>query len=97
MQCCRIAIAEIIISGDQLLLDRGDRFVANELDARVSIHHCAAVSFSCSGRPGYSEVSDDTVRAPAVTAFRDRIKPRLNPEVPEAPQRPRSAPRTVGP
>ena len=37
-------IAEIIVSGDQLLLDRGDRTVTNERDARVSIHHCAAVS-----------------------------------------------------
>ncbi len=37
------AIAEITISGDQLLLDRGDRFVANERDARVSIQHCALV------------------------------------------------------
>ena len=42
-------IAEIIVSGDQLLLDRGDRTVTNERDARVSIHHCAAVSF-CSAR-----------------------------------------------
>ena len=37
------AIAEITISGDQLLLDRGDRLVANERDARVSIQHCALV------------------------------------------------------
>ena len=34
-------IAEIIVSGDQLLLDRGDRTVTNERDARVNIHHCA--------------------------------------------------------
>src|SRR6185437_14098337 len=38
-------IAEIVVSGNQLLLDRGDRAVNNERDARVSIHHCAAVSF----------------------------------------------------
>jgi 2-methylcitrate dehydratase PrpD len=36
------AIAEIIISGDQLLLDRGDRLVANVRDARCP---------SCSGPP----------------------------------------------
>ena len=44
-------IAEIVVSGDQLLLDRGDRAVINDRDARVSIHHCAAVR-SCSGLPG---------------------------------------------
>jgi 2-methylcitrate dehydratase PrpD len=31
-------IAEVIVSGDQLLLDRGDRVVGNDRDARVSIH-----------------------------------------------------------
>ena len=74
-------IAEVMISGDQLLLDRGNRAVTNERDARVSIHHCAAVAFLF-GAAGLKEFSDDTVRAPAVTAFRDRIKPRLNPDSP---------------
>jgi 2-methylcitrate dehydratase PrpD len=74
-------VAEMIIAGDQLLLDRGDRVVSNERDARVSIHHCAAVSLLF-GAAGLKEFSDDVVHAPAVVAFRDRIKPRLDAESP---------------
>ena len=74
-------IDEVMISGDQLLLDRGNRAVTNERDARVSIHHCAAVAFLF-GAAGLQEFSDDTVHAPAVTALRDRIKPRVDPNSP---------------
>ena len=63
------AIAEIIISGDQLLLDRGDRLVANERDARVSIHHCAAVSFLF-GAADLEEFSEGAVHDPAVVRLR---------------------------
>jgi 2-methylcitrate dehydratase PrpD len=62
-------IAEIAISGDQLLLDRGDRAVTNERDARVSIHHCAAVSFLF-GAAGLKQFSEETVHDPAVAALR---------------------------
>lgn len=74
-------IAEIIVSGDQLLLDRGDRTVTNDRDARVSIHHCAAVSFLF-GAAGLKEFSEETVHEPAVTALRTRTKARLNPDSP---------------
>lgn len=70
-------IAEVVISGDQLLLDRGDRAVATDRDARVSIHHCAAVALLF-GAAGLKEFSDYTVHAPEVIALRDRIKARLN-------------------
>ena len=70
-------IAEIIVSGDQLLLDRGDRTVSNERDARVSIHHCAAVSFLF-GTAGLQEFSAETVGDPAVVALRARVQARLN-------------------
>jgi 2-methylcitrate dehydratase PrpD len=70
-------IAEIIISGDQLLLDRGDRPVANERDARVSIHHCAAVALLF-GAAGLKEFSEEIVHAPAVVALRARTKARLD-------------------
>jgi 2-methylcitrate dehydratase PrpD len=70
-------IAEIVVSGDQLLLDRGDRMVANERDARVSIHHCAAVAFLF-GSAGPKEFSDAIVHAPAVVALRARTKARLD-------------------
>jgi 2-methylcitrate dehydratase PrpD len=62
-------IAEIIVSGDQLLLDRGDRSVTNERDARVSIHHCAAVSFLF-GTAGLREFSEERVHDNAVAALR---------------------------
>jgi hypothetical protein len=38
------AIDTVIVSRDTLLLARGDRAVRNERDARVSIHHTAAVA-----------------------------------------------------
>jgi 2-methylcitrate dehydratase PrpD len=74
-------IAEIVVSGDQLLLDRGDRTVANERDARVSIHHCAAVAFLF-GAAGLKEFSDAIVHAPAVVALRARTNARLDPTSP---------------
>src|SRR6185312_1749832 len=70
-------IAEIIVSGDPLLLDRGDRAVASERDARVSIHHCAAVAFMF-GAAGIGEFSEATVRDPAVVALRARTQARLD-------------------
>jgi 2-methylcitrate dehydratase PrpD len=70
-------IGEVIISGDQLLLDRGDRAVTTDRDARVSIHHCAAVALLF-GAAGLREFSDDTVHARDVIALRGRVKARLN-------------------
>ncbi len=74
-------IAEIIVSGDQLLLDRGDRTVINERDARVSIHHCAAVSLLF-GAAGLKEFSEDTVHDPVVVSLRELTKVRLNADSP---------------
>ena len=70
-------IAEITVSGDQLLLDRGDRVVTNDRDARVSIHHCAAVSLLF-GAAGLKEFSDTTVHDPAVVAIRALTRARLD-------------------
>jgi 2-methylcitrate dehydratase PrpD len=70
-------IADVTVSGDQLLLDRGDRIVRNERDARVSIHHCAAVSFLF-GAAGLHEFSDEITHDPAVTALRSRVRVRLD-------------------
>ena len=70
-------IAEIIVSGDQLLLDRGDRTVQNERDARVSIHHCAAVAFRF-GAAGTSEFSEAAVHDPTVVALRALTRARLD-------------------
>ena len=74
-------IAEIIVSGDQLLLDRGDRTVANDRDARVSIHHCAAVSLLF-GAAGLKEFSEPTVHDPTVVALRARTRARLDSDSP---------------
>ncbi len=75
-------VAGIVVSGDQLLLDRGDRPVMNERDARVSIHHCAAVSFLF-GAAGLREFSEATVHDPAVAALRALTGVRLNAAVPK--------------
>jgi 2-methylcitrate dehydratase PrpD len=74
-------IESVTISGDQLLLDRGDRAVANERDARVSIHHCAAVAFLL-GAAGLREFSDTVVHDPDITAFRARVRATLDPASP---------------
>ena len=71
------AIAEITVSGDQLLLDRGDRVVTNERDARVSIHHCAAVALLF-GAAGLKEFSEAAVHDPAIVALRTLTKVRLD-------------------
>ncbi len=70
-------IAEITVSGDQLLLDRGDRTVTSDRDARVSIHHCAAVAFLF-GAAGLKEFAEETVHDPAVVALRARTMARLD-------------------
>jgi 2-methylcitrate dehydratase PrpD len=70
-------IADITISGDQLLLDRGDRIVANDRDARVSIHHCAAVAFQF-GKAGLWAFSEAAVHDPAVVALRALTRAKLD-------------------
>jgi 2-methylcitrate dehydratase PrpD len=74
-------IAEAVISGDQLLLDRGDRVVRNDRDARVSIHHCAAVALLF-GAAGLREFSDAVVHDPEVVALRARTVARLDADSP---------------
>ncbi len=70
-------IARIVISGEQLLLDRGDRPVASERDARVSIHHCAAVAFLF-GAAGLEEFSEAAVQNPDVIALRAKTEARVD-------------------
>jgi 2-methylcitrate dehydratase PrpD len=70
-------IVEVVVSGEQLLLDRGDRMVTGERDSRVSIHHCAAVAFLF-GKAGLAEFEDATVHNPDVAAFRARTKVQLD-------------------
>ena len=71
------AIAEVIVSGEQLLLDRGDRPTTNERDARVSIPHCAAAPL-VRGAAGLREFSLDGVHDPAIAALRARVRVTLD-------------------
>ena len=48
------AIAAVTVAGDALLLARGDRVVRNARDARVSIHHSAALGL-LRGRAGVAD------------------------------------------
>jgi 2-methylcitrate dehydratase PrpD len=75
-------IASITVRGDQLLLDRGDRPVHSEREARVSIHHCAAVAFLL-GDAGLRAFADPVVHDPAVIALRARVRAECDPSSPK--------------
>ena len=75
------AIRAVTVRGDQLLLDRGDRPVGNERDARVSIHHCAAVAF-LRGRAGVAEFAAPAVTDPAISALREKVRAECDPALP---------------
>jgi 2-methylcitrate dehydratase PrpD len=66
-------IAAVTVIGDALLLARGDRIVTNARDARVSIHHSAAVALLYDAA-GVKEFSDAMVFAPEVVALRAKVK-----------------------
>lgn len=66
------AIARVTVAGDALLLARGDRVVRNARDARVSIHHCAALGL-LRGRAGVADFEEPAVRDPALAACRAKV------------------------
>lgn len=74
-------IVEVVVSGDQLLLDRGDRPVGNARDARVSIHHTAAVVL-LRGVAGVAEFSEQALHDPAVIALRGKVRAALDATLP---------------
>jgi 2-methylcitrate dehydratase PrpD len=61
------------VSGDALLLARGDRAVGGERDGRVSIHHAAAAAFLW-GRAGVAEYAEASVMSPEAVAFRGKVR-----------------------
>jgi 2-methylcitrate dehydratase PrpD len=71
----------VLVEGDQLLLDRGDRVLRNERDARVSIHHCAAVAL-LRGRAGVEDFSGEAVADAALAALRGRVRAGLDAGLP---------------
>ena len=74
-------IESVLVSGDALLLARGDRDVRNAADARVSIHHCAAVALAL-GHVGVGEFEDECVNNPDIQRFRDRVSAKALSELP---------------
>jgi 2-methylcitrate dehydratase PrpD len=75
------SIDSVTVSGDALLLARGDRVVRNERDARVSIHHTAAVALLF-GAAGVREYAAEMVDDDRVRAFRSRVRVELAPDLP---------------
>jgi 2-methylcitrate dehydratase PrpD len=75
------AIAGVTVAGDALLLARGDRAVRNERDARVSIHHSAALGF-VRGRAGVADFEMPAVADPALSAFRAKVTAALDESLP---------------
>lgn len=74
-------IVSVIVAGDALLLARGDRVVRNERDARVSIHHSAALGF-VRGRAGVADFEMPAVLDPALAAFRAKVVAKLDGSLP---------------
>ncbi|GGC56216.1 hypothetical protein GCM10011504_38200 [Siccirubricoccus deserti] len=75
------AIAGVTVAGDALLLARGDREVRNARDARVSIHHSAALGL-LRGRAGVADFELPAVQDPALAALRAKVVPQLDPGLP---------------
>jgi 2-methylcitrate dehydratase PrpD len=75
------AISGVVVAGDALLLARGDRPVRNARDARVSIHHCAALGL-VRGRAGVADFEASAVQDPALAAFRAKVAVALDESLP---------------
>ncbi len=71
----------VTVRGSQLLLDRGDRAVRTERDARVSIHHSVAVVF-VKGKAGVAEFGQEAVDDPAITSMRGKVRAELDSSMP---------------
>jgi 2-methylcitrate dehydratase PrpD len=75
-------IVSVTVQGSRLLLARGDRAVLNERDARVSIHHSAAVALLF-GAAGVKEFSSPVVFRPEVAAMRQKVQAELDDSLPD--------------
>lgn len=71
----------VTVAGDALLLARGDRVVRNERDARVSIHHAAAIALML-GRAGVAEFEMPAVTDAALARFRGKVVAQLDGTLP---------------
>ena len=75
------AIEAVTVAGDALLLARGDRAVRTARDARVSIHHSAALGL-VRGRAGVVDFEVSAVEDPSLAAFRAKVFAALDPALP---------------
>lgn len=75
------AITSITVEGDALLLARGDRPVHTHRDARVSIHHCAALGL-LRGTATPADFSPAATADPALASLRTKTTARLDPTLP---------------
>ncbi|WPB87500.1 MmgE/PrpD family protein [Sediminicoccus rosea] len=75
------AVAHVLVEGDALLLERGDRLVRTGGDSRVSIHHAVALGL-VRQRAGVAEFEQPAVEDPALAAMRARVEARLNAGLP---------------
>ena len=70
-------IEAVTVKGDALFMARGDRLVRTAGDARVSLHHIAAVSLLY-GQAGVREFEQACVDAAETIAFRARVRGELD-------------------
>ncbi|HWL18447.1 MAG TPA: MmgE/PrpD family protein [Bradyrhizobium sp.] len=75
-------IESITVQGSALLLARGDRPVRNERDARVSIHHCAALALLL-GRAGVGEFEEAIVFRPDIVSLRQKVRAERDESLPD--------------
>lgn len=66
-------VRDVVVRGSSLLLERGDRVVRNERDARVSIHHSVATAllWNAAGIPEFAEAK---AMSPEAVAFRRKVR-----------------------
>jgi 2-methylcitrate dehydratase PrpD len=74
-------IADVLVRGNQLLLDRGNRPVVTDRDARVSIEHTAAIGL-LRGQATPSEFDAAAVSDPQLRALRLKVRAELAAEMP---------------
>ena len=74
-------IASVVVRGSPLLLERGDRAVRNERDARVSIHHSVAAPFLW-GAAGVHEFAEAQGMHADARAFRDKVRAEVDANLP---------------
>ncbi len=74
-------IASVVVRGDQLMIDRGDRGVENARDSRVSTHHSAAIGLAL-GKAGVREHTAPVAFDPEIVALRRKVRSELAADMP---------------